>query len=59
MRLCIECKYCHVSTKIDNIRLCSHPDILSPVDGNPYRYCLTEREIGKCGKEGKHWEPIE
>lgn len=66
MKLCIDCKH----HKVDNwigVHNCLRDKeklIEDPVTGGLYIYqpkrdCYRERSFGKCGKEGKFWEPKE
>lgn len=57
------CKDCRYAT---DTRQCHHPKVAERLynyyEGNIYTahpYCQTARLIGRCGTEGKFWEPIE
>ena len=62
MKYCIHCVYYTQSptnlNSYDEDAKCSHPDLLSPVTGEPVAFCKIERsaEAGRvypCGKEAK------
>ena len=55
IKLCIDCKWCSLK---GNNYMCSYPDFLSLVNGEPTEYASYTRTSGKCGKEGVLWEEI-
>lgn len=59
MKLCMDCK--HIIEGIDGGYMCKlYPvQYMMPVDDRKSypKFCIDERKNGKCGPEGKLWEP--
>jgi hypothetical protein len=67
MKLCIDCKYHTIPVlgswpfKFKGYSMCSHPSLLSKVDGKPISFCSNQREFDslECGPSAKLFEPKE
>lgn len=63
MKLCKDCRFASPPSAPPNEWICAHPAAVfrrtSPVTGerlvDPLP-CNTNRQLGKCGMEAKHWE---
>lgn len=57
MKLCKDCIYRQWSIFGLESYKCKHPSLVSPVSGNAVTFCETEREYGRCGRDGTLFEP--